>query len=106
MRPVPNQNTREYIESAKEKAIEQLRHLDCAPSVQMKQVPSSFYAPEIERLFEKKKGGKKEEKREERKEERKGGHSSSSRPRHGAELYDDEGDQDHMDTGADRKIDV
>jgi len=59
MRPVANQNTKEYLEKVKEKALEQLRHLDSAPSVQMNQVPDRFEYAELERLFGRK-GSKRE----------------------------------------------
>lgn len=38
-----NQNTREYLDKCRERIIENLRHVQFAPSVQMQQVPSDLF---------------------------------------------------------------
>jgi hypothetical protein len=106
---IHNQNTSQYLNQVRETAMEHLRHLECAPSVQMHQVPADFFVEDIEAFF-----------RKERAMERgvpflsnvfhvsqKRAVSSillqviedeeSSSPVHGAELYDNEKDVDRMD---------
>ena len=40
---VINANSKEYLEKLKEKVLENLRQLTAAPSVQMQEVPSTYY---------------------------------------------------------------
>jgi len=46
-----NLNSQAYLDSVLEVVTEQLRHLDCAPSTQMAEVPSEFFH-EVDSLFE------------------------------------------------------
>ncbi len=68
--------------------MEHLRHLECAPSVQMHQVPASFFMEDVEAYFRKERAQERGEAPEE---------DSESAPVNGAELYDGEKDQDAMD---------
>jgi hypothetical protein len=51
--PLENMNTPSYIDKLREVCLEQLRHLDCAPSVQMFEVPPPFWDEEddLDNLF-------------------------------------------------------
>jgi acetoin utilization deacetylase AcuC-like enzyme len=51
--PLENMNTPSYIEKLREVCLEQLRHLDCAPSVQMNEVPPPFWDEDddIDKIF-------------------------------------------------------
>jgi len=42
--PIENLNTRSYLESLRMRVVENLRCLQCAPSVQMNEVPPDFYS--------------------------------------------------------------
>ncbi|KAK9734534.1 hypothetical protein RND81_04G146300 [Saponaria officinalis] len=43
-----NRNSRQYLSSIKTEVMENLRHIQHAPSVQMQEVPPDFYIPDLE----------------------------------------------------------
>lgn len=45
---MPNKNSYEYLTKMKEKILDNLSNLDGAPSVQMQEVPSTYYASDDE----------------------------------------------------------
>jgi hypothetical protein len=57
---IHNQNTVQYLNQVKEHAMEHLRHLECAPSVQMHQVPAAFFKEDIIGYFAKERALEKE----------------------------------------------
>ncbi|KAK9734533.1 hypothetical protein RND81_04G146300 [Saponaria officinalis] len=45
---IQNRNSRQYLSSIKTEVMENLRHIQHAPSVQMQEVPPDFYIPDLE----------------------------------------------------------
>jgi hypothetical protein len=83
-----NRNSQHYLDSVLAKTMEQLRQLECAPSVQMHYVPKDFYMDSLDEEADSRADSY----------DSHGDFASEDRDgyvENGGEYYDDDGDVDH-----------